>query len=108
MKNVPFRYKLILSILVMSLVPLLISAIYILNSSKAELEQASFDKLTSVRELKNKSISRYLNTVSAQISTLSHDMMLINAAKEFKAALKSTPASLEGSKANFTDSYGVL
>lgn len=105
MKNVPFRYKLIISILVMSLVPLLISAIYILNSSKAELEQASFDKLTSVRELKNKSISRYLSTVSAQISTMSHDLMLINASKEFKAAFKSTPASLEGSKAKLNDYY---
>lgn len=93
MKNIPFKYKLIASILIVSLTPLIINSIYNLKSSRAALKDAAFDKLVALREAKNKSITRYLNTISKQIVTLSHDKMLIDATKEYKSAFKKLPAN---------------
>lgn len=85
-KQIPFRYKLIASILIVSTIPLIVSAFYNLHHSTEALKQAAFEKLESAKESKNKSISRYLNSITNQIITLSHNKMLIDATKEFNTA----------------------
>ncbi|MDO9183618.1 MAG: methyl-accepting chemotaxis protein [Bacteriovorax sp.] len=111
MKTMSFRFKLILSMLAMSVVPLIATSVYSLKSSRDALRQAAFDKLVSVRESKNKSISRYLTTVSFEIQTLAHDKMMIDAAKEFMGAFKNlpagTPEALSKLKGYYVNEFGA-
>ncbi len=95
MKSISFKYKLIISILAMSTVPLIINSIYSLTSSKTELENAAFDKLVAIRETKNVTLTRYLDTISSQIVTLAHDKMIIDAARDFMQAYKKVPTVSE-------------
>ena len=88
MKSLPFKHKLVISILGMSIIPLIIISIYNLKSSRQELEKAAFSKLTAIRESKNATLVRYLETVSSQLLTLSHDKMIIEAARDFNFSYK--------------------
>lgn len=88
MKSLSFKYKLVISMLVMSLVPLMINSFYSLRSSREELKKAAFDKLSFVSQAKNKNISQYLHTVSSQLVTLSHNKMMIDASREFIGVYK--------------------
>ena len=85
-KTIPFRYKLIASILIVSTIPLIASAFYNLHHSTEALKKAAFEKLESAKESKNKSISRYLTSITNQIITLSHNKMVVDATKEFNLA----------------------
>ena len=87
-KQISFRYKLIASILIVSTIPLIVSAFYNLHHSTEALKHAAFEKLESAKESKNKSISRYLSSITNQIITLSHNKMLVDATNEFNIAFK--------------------
>ena len=105
MKPLSFKYKLVISMLAMSLLPLTINSIYSLKSSRDEIRNAAFDKLSYVSQAKNKSISRYLQTVSSQIVTLSHDKMMIDAARDFIGVFKKTPPVGEEASAKLKNYY---
>ena len=85
-KTMPFKTKLILSILLVSIIPLLISAIVNLQNSTASLEEAALYKLESIRESKNQSISRYLKNITDNIVTMAHNQMIINSVDELRSA----------------------
>ncbi len=89
-----FKFKLIASILLVSTVPLLVSAIINLNSSTKSLEQAALLKLESVRESKNLSISRYLKNITDNIVTLAHNQMIIDSTPLLKNAFFQDAKSL--------------
>ena len=105
MKTIPFKYKLIISILAMGIIPLVINSIYSLKSSKAELERAALEKLTAVREIKNQSITRYLDSLNKQIVTLAHDKMMVDAAKEFLVVFNHLPPGTEEERSKLQDYY---
>lgn len=98
--NLSFKYKLMISMLGMSLVPLVVSSYYSLSSSKNELEKQAIEKLVSIRDEKNSSITRYLNTISSQIITFSHDKMIVDAAKDYTSAFNKLPNATSESAAN--------
>ena len=109
MKTLSFKQKLIVSILCMSTVPMLINSIYSLKNSRDELEKGAFEKLAAIRESKNATITRYLQTVSSQIITLAHDKMVVEAARDFSMAFKKIPVSNEEAisklKSYYTDQF---
>lgn len=105
MKTISFKYKLIISILAMSIIPLVTNSIYSLKSSREELKRAAFEKLVSVRESKNESITRYLNTISSQLLTMSHDKMIIEATRDFNEAFKKIPTANDEAKSKVQDYY---
>lgn len=95
MNKIPFKYKLVLSILVMSITPLIINSVYSLSRFQSELEKTAYEKLDAIKESKNASISRYLETISQQITTLSHDKTVVDAARDFSMAFKNLPSANE-------------
>lgn len=92
MKDLSFKYKLLISMLAMSIIPLVATSSYNLSNSRTALEKAAQDKLIATKEAKNESISRYLNTISSQILTLAHDKMIVEAAREFSSSFKKLPS----------------
>lgn len=105
MKTVSFKVKLMISILAVSIIPLVINSIYSIHISKKALQESALEKLVSVREARNESISRYLNTIESQISTLSHDKMIIDATNEFISVFNKIPASTQDEKIKLADYY---
>lgn len=96
MKKMSFKQKLILSILLMSTIPLIIISFYSLNTSRTELEKNAFNKLSAIRDSRNETLVRYLEMISSQILTYSHNKMIVDAAKDFSYALKKiSPANKE-------------
>lgn len=90
----PFKIKLILSILLVSIVPLLISAVVNLRNSTKALEEAALLKLESVRESKNQTISRYLRGLTDNIITMAHNQMITDSVADFKTAFEADARSL--------------
>jgi len=86
------------------------------ESAKFALEKETFDKLISIRELKKNQIEDYFHIIEKQALTLSEDVVIVNAMKEFKEAFKNiaddsalTDAELERYRASvkgyYTESY---
>lgn len=67
------------------------------NTVKAQklMEKEVFQKLTSVRELKQKSVERYFNMVRNQILTFSENRMVIDAMKNFKKSFRTYRSDLK-------------
>lgn len=85
-KKLSFKKKLMISVILMSLIPLALSSYYALKSSREELKRQATQKLILVRDAKNSSLTRYLNTVSSQLLSSSNSKMIADAAKDFIAA----------------------
>jgi methyl-accepting chemotaxis protein len=79
----------------MSIIPLVVNSIYSLKNGREALQKAAFEKLEAVRESKNSSITRYLETISLQVITSAHDKTLIDASKELMGAFKKTPLATD-------------
>ncbi len=84
--NAKIKNKLIIIFLLIGLIPALV--ISFLNVSKASeaLEEESFNKLTSVREIKKDQIEKYFQQIRNQVISLSESKMIISAVKEFQPA----------------------
>lgn len=105
MKEVSFKVKLIISILAMSIIPLVINSLYSISTSKDALQKAALEKLISAREARNNSITRYLDTIGFQINTLSHDKMIIDATNQFISAFNKLPSANDEEKRRLEDYY---
>jgi methyl-accepting chemotaxis protein len=92
MKDISFKYKLIISMLAISIIPLVATSIYNLINSRTALKNEAIDKLITTREAKNETISRYLNTISSQVLTLANDKMIVEAARDFSSSFKKIPS----------------
>lgn len=105
MKDVSFKVKLVISILAMSIVPLVINSIYSIQTSKEALQSTALEKLVSAREARNNSITRYLDTLGSQIRVLSHDKMIIDATAQFISAFNKIPAAVGEEKVKLAEYY---
>jgi methyl-accepting chemotaxis protein len=105
MKDVSFKVKLIISILAMSVIPLVINSVYTIETSRVALQSSALEKLVSAREARNNSITRYLDTIGFQINTLSHDKMIIDATNQFISAFNKLPNATEDEKIKLADYY---
>lgn len=100
-----FKFKLIVSILLVSTIPLVISAIINLQNSTKSLEEAALLKLESVRESKNLSISRYLKNITDNIVTLAHNQMITNNAEALRTAFFQDARALNSDELQKLKSY---
>lgn len=83
------KTRLVIIVLAVGLVPLTVATFFNLSKSTSNLRVSAFEKLESVRGSKNKSISRYLTSVSNLMMTLSHNKMTIDAANDYIKAFSS-------------------
>ncbi len=85
-RNTKLGTKLILSFLAIGLLPLAIIGIISMNKTADSLLSEKFNQLESIREIKAKAITSYLQTVHDQVLTLSEDRMIVEAMSGFRMA----------------------
>jgi len=82
------KNKILLSGLILAILPVTIASFTVSNlatsQSKAALENAARERLLSTRELTKDHIESYFQTIQGQISSLSENKMVIDAAEGFK------------------------
>lgn len=81
-----FSQKLLFSMLVIGLGPLLLTSWLLTTTSNEGLEQQVFAQLDSVREIRRKQIEDYFSTIDAQIITMAENKMVIEAAAAFTSS----------------------
>jgi methyl-accepting chemotaxis protein len=84
MKLASLRSKLLLSFLVIGLVPLLGLGILSMRQAGQALSVEAFNQLKSVRGIKAKAVTDYLQQVHNQALTLSEDRMIVEAMADLK------------------------
>lgn len=82
-KQLSFKTKLIISVLSVSIIPLVIAIGVGLNNSIKDLKNLQFEILAEGREAKNVQLTNYFESIGDQIVSLSHSKMTIEAAENF-------------------------
>ncbi|MBI5186565.1 MAG: response regulator [Nitrospinae bacterium] len=85
-KNLKFRAKFLIVFLFIGLLPVLFSGWQDYRIARKDLELASFNHLTTIREIKKTQIKAYFNQIRNQVLTLAEDRMIIEAMRQFKEA----------------------
>lgn len=88
LRNVKLGIKVILSFLTIGLLPLAIIGLISMDKTADTLLAEKFNQLESIREIKAKAITSYLQTVHDQVLTLSEDRMIVEAMSGFSMAFK--------------------
>lgn len=89
-KNLKLKFKIAIIMGIMAIViTISVSVVSFLNS-KDSLEEAYFAQLTSIREIKKRSIEDYFVHIRNQVATFSENIMVINAMKNFKETFHAT------------------
>ncbi|MEZ4485404.1 MAG: hypothetical protein R2864_12720, partial [Syntrophotaleaceae bacterium] len=78
--------KVMLAFLVIGLLPLAIFGVISMGKTSDTLLTEKFNQLESIREIKAKAITAYLQTVHDQVLTLSEDRMIVEAMSGFRMA----------------------
>jgi len=91
--------KLIFLLVLVSLVSMAVVAAVCYRSARQSLEQNVYDRLTSIREARKAQLAARMTFVRGQVNTLSEDKMVLDAIKDFKAAVAKLPETLQGEKA---------
>lgn len=65
-------------------------------SATAALQQASYDRLTAVRETRAQELERYYDNLSSQVQALAADDSILSALEQFRAAWPSIPLPRDG------------
>lgn len=89
------KAKLVVAFLLLAVIPLAIVAIVSYLVASSQLSDEASSKLLAVRDSKQEHIEDYFATIEGQIRTLSVDLMIVDAAREFKTAFHSLPEELE-------------
>lgn len=80
--------KLFVTFLILTIVVIATASMISFRQSRASLEKAAFERLTSVREMKASQIEAYLELINNQVITFSGDRMVVAAMHEFQAAFR--------------------
>lgn len=91
--------KLIFLLVLVSLVSMAVVAAVCYRSARQSLEQNVYDRLTSIREARKAQLAARMTFIRGQIATLSEDKMILDAIKDFKAAVAKLPETLQSEKA---------
>ncbi|MBY0414404.1 MAG: hypothetical protein K2Q18_09570, partial [Bdellovibrionales bacterium] len=105
MKPMTFKTKILVSILVTSILPLIAISIYSLVNSKNQLEHAAFNELSIIRDTKNSIISNYLDSVGTGVVSLASNDTVLIAATEFIDAYNTLPSATEETRKNLSKYY---
>ena len=88
------RNKLLLAMLVAGLLPLGLTTYLVTNRSSAALQEAAFQKLESVREVKKSQVERYFAQLHQQVRELAESTMTIDAFCQLRDGFAALPADL--------------
>jgi len=80
--------KILFGLLSMGIIPAAVIAFIAYESAKGELEREIYSNLESNREIKKQSIQSYFKVIDNQIHTLSENLMVVDAMREFKTLFK--------------------
>src|SRR6056297_3567042 len=94
-KGLSLSYKLIFIMLVISLIPLGISAFLSMRSSSQALEEANFNQLSAIKTIKANQIESFFAERSGDISVLSSTPIIRNSLEDFSSSYETS--GLEGS-----------
>jgi len=72
-------------------------------TARAALEQAAFNKLTAVREMKSLQIEDYFQSIRNQVLTFSEDQMVIDAMRAFSDSFRSLRGELAPRMGDYRD-----
>lgn len=86
--DMKMKPKLIGLFLIMSLLPVFLTALLAYYNSSHSIHQQAFDHLKAVRDIKKNALQQYVQTIQDQVITLSEDQMIVNAMKEFSQYFK--------------------
>lgn len=94
---------------------ILLVAGFAIKASQDSLQEASFAKLTAIREAKSEQIERYFGTIKKQIQTFSENKMTVDAMADFsqsfakiQSELNLNSSELRGMKDRLTAYYNDL
>jgi class 3 adenylate cyclase len=96
--KVGLQTKFIFLLIVVSLVSMLVIALVSYYTGRQALEQNVYDRLTGIREARKAQLAARVATVRGQVATLSEDKMVLDAMKEFRAAVRKLPELLQTDK----------
>lgn len=105
--NISLKQKLLFSLVLAGLLPLLTISVVIDIQAGNALKTQAFNQLISVRDIKKQQIEQYLIEINHQIETLSKSAMIIDAAKGFSFGFKMLPVQLSG-EVNVDDAQSQL
>ena len=93
-----FRSKLQTAFLALGLLAILVTGWEASEGAASSLRQATYDRLTAIRETKCRRIERYFEDVSNHVLALSSDESTITALEEFRSAWQELPVQDEASE----------
>lgn len=91
------RFKLLIAILIIALVPFGIVSVLSYVNARDEIEKIVTEELTAIREVKVIQIEDYFKHIDDQIVTFSHNKMIIEAMREFDDAFDKVSDEYSGS-----------
>lgn len=86
--KISLKSKLMLMFLLVSICSMLTIAYLSFESGKASISAKIFNQLTGLRNTRAEQVTTYFNNLSNQVVTLSQDIRLIDAMKEFKTSYR--------------------
>jgi len=86
LRDIPLKIILVFGFLFSGLVPLLVTVLLTLSTTKADLKDQAFRQLESVRDIKKNELQRFFDEKVRQIDVLVHDPFVQAAIKDFSAA----------------------
>ncbi len=80
------RNKLLLTMLVAALVPLIAVSVVINSFASSSLMEQTFDRMTAVRTIKQQQLNNYLATIKGQAATFAEGRMIVEAMQDFRTS----------------------
>lgn len=108
LKNLPLVKKLVLVFLLVGLIPMALTVLLAINSSKQTITDLVSNQLSAVRQNKEESIQRYFQRVRKQASTLAADPIVVDVATKLPMAFKSFRADASINEALLTQQKAAV
>ena len=100
--------KILLLAVSLTVAVIVISLMVSNHSTRNALEQAAFNKLTAVREMKSQQIEDYFLSIRHQVVTFSEDQMIVDAMRAFSASFRSIEGELVPRMEDYADAGAAL
>ena len=89
------QYKLLVLLAGVALLPMLLLGYSMYRSASNGIKTQAFDNLTAIRTVKAKQIEDYFAQIDSQIQTFSQNLAIVEAMKEFPAALTAARSEVQ-------------
>ena len=90
------KYRLLLILLLVGLLPATFIAIPSVYLADGAIEKATVGKLEALRESKANAVSRYVDTIQGQVTTLAHSPFVVEGAEQINQAFARYESELQG------------